>query len=104
FKPSKAFKGAPFSLTPSPTGAAVYQDEFVNWVKATWPEHARDPRTPIFFSLDNEPDSWTSTHKEIRSDIGDDPKRPRISTYDEFADTSISYARAIKSVMPSAQV
>ena len=104
FKRSRAFKGAPFSLSPSPGDPVVFQDEFVNWVKATWPDSTRDPRTPVFFSLDNEPDSWTSTHKEILSDIGDDPKRPRIATYDAFIDTSISYAKAIKSVLPSAQV
>jgi hypothetical protein len=99
FKVSKPFKGAPLSTASSTADDVVYQDDFVRWVNATWPDHASDPRTPIFFSLDNEPDAWSSTHKEIRSNIGDDPKRPRLPTYEEFADTSVTYARAVKSVM-----
>jgi hypothetical protein len=104
FKESKPFKGAPFTLTPNPADPVVYQDEFVNWVNTTWPNHGSDPQTPILFSLDNEPDAWTGTHKEIRSDSADNPRRPRLFTYDGFADTSILYARAVKSVMPDAQV
>ncbi len=37
----------------------VYQDEFVNWVKAGWGAQN------VLFSLDNEPDLWSDTHAEI---------------------------------------
>lgn len=101
---SKAFKGTPLSLVPSLTDGRVYQDEFVNWVNRTWPNHATDAQRPIFFSLDNEPDLWPSTHKEIQSDSSDDSNRPRLFTYDQLADASVEYARAVKSVMPDALV
>jgi hypothetical protein len=104
FKVSRPFKGSALSLTPSTSDGFVYQDEFVNWVNTTWPNHATDLQRPIFFSLDNEPDVWTRTHKEIQSDSSDDPNRPRLFTYGQFADTTIAYARAIKSVMPNAVV
>lgn len=104
FRISRAFKGGPLSLKPDPTDAYVNQDEFVNWLDRTFPSARSDPLKPIMFALDNEPDIWYSTHKEIQSDSADDPARPRLLTYDGFADTSILYARAIKSVVPSAIV
>ena len=104
FRVSKAFKGSAFTLAPNANDGFVYQDEFVNWVVKTFPNSAEDPTKPIFYSLDNEPDIWNSTHKEIQSDIGDNTNTPRLFTYDQFADTTILYARAIKSVAPNAVV
>ena len=104
FKVSRAFKGAPLSLTPSATDDTVYQDEFVSWVRARWPAQASDSSRPIFFALDNEPDLWSSTHAEIQSDSSDDPARPRLLTYAQLADANVLYARAVKSVLPDAVV
>lgn len=104
FRVSRAFKGAPFSMKPDENDPYVNQDEFVNWLDRTFPAARTDPLKPIMFCLDNEPDIWYATHKEIQSDSGDDPGRPRLVTYDGFADTSIVYARAIKSVVPNAIV
>ena len=42
------------------TTGPVYQDEFVNYMKTTYGTGA-----PVFFSLDNEPNYWPSTHPEI---------------------------------------
>ena len=104
FKVSVPAKGAPFDLTPDATDSIVYQDEFVNWVEQTFPGSMTDPIRPIFFSLDNEPDLWASSHREIESNYNDNPQTPRIHTYDNFIDTTILYAAAIKSVAPQAVV
>ena len=104
FKVSRVFKGAPLSLAPSTTDGVVNQDEFVNWVKARWPNHSADRTRPIFFQLDNEPDLWSSTHATIQSDSSDDPARPRLLTYAQLADANVLHARAVKSVLPDATV
>jgi hypothetical protein len=104
FRISKPTKGAPFTMTPDPSDGYVYQDEFVNWVDKTFPTGKSDPVKPIFYSLDNEPDIWAWTHREIQSNIGDDPNQPRLQTYTGFINTTIAYASAIKGVVPSALV
>ena len=82
FKPSLARKGAAFSLHPSADEPKVYQDEFVNWV-----DHTKSSATPVWFSLDNEPGIWFSTHSRIV------PNKP---SYDQFLARSIDFASAIK--------
>ena len=104
FKISVPAKGAPFTLAPDTANAQVYQDEFVNWVNATFPSAAPSATQPIFYELDNEPDDWQLTHQEIQSNYGDNPNTPRIQTYNGYIDTTILYARAIKNVVPSALV
>ena len=104
FKVSVPSKGAPFTLTPSTSDAHVYQDEFVNWVKTTFPSAVSSATQPIFYELDNEPDDWQLTHQEIQSNYGDNPNTPRIQTYNGYIDTTILYARAIKKVTPKALV
>ncbi len=104
FRVSRARKGSAFTLTPNSSDGFVYQDEFVNWVESTYPGRSTHPTAPVFFSLDNEPDIWNSTHKEIFSDLNDNPGTPRLQTYTGFADTSVVYASAIKSVLPNALV
>ena len=49
----------------------------------------------LYFSLDNEPDLWSSTHAEIH---------PANVTYAELAQKNVDYAKAIKNVMPAAKV
>jgi hypothetical protein len=95
FHPEEPIKGSPFTLTPDPKSAVVYQDEFVNWIKAKYPYAQTDPQRPIFFCLDNEPDLWQSTHKEVH---------PNPTTYAEVVEKGIVYAKAIKSVLPKAKV
>ena len=82
----------------------VYQDDFVRWATRTFPGATGDSTRRLMFSLDNEPDTWHSTHKEVQSDLGDDPAAPRLQTYDAFIDTTIAFARAIKRVAPDALV
>jgi hypothetical protein len=95
FRLEKARKGAPFNLHPNPNNPVVYQDEFVNWVKSKCPYMFGDPRRPVFFALDNEPDLWSSTHAEVH---------PAPVTYSEITQKGIDYARAIKNVLPRAKI
>jgi Glycoside hydrolase family 44/Bacterial Ig-like domain (group 2) len=104
FRVSRATKGSPFTLTPNASDAVVYQDEFVNWIETTYPGRATHPTAPVFYSLDNEPDLWHATHKEIFSDLNDNPATPWLQTYTGFTDTSVVYAKAIKAVSPNAMV
>ena len=104
FKVSQAFKGAPFLTSPTLSDGFVYQDEFVSWFSGAFPGRDSHPTAPVFFSLDNEPDIWHTTHKEIQSDLNDNSATPRLQTYSALSDTSILYARAVKSVLPNAQV
>jgi hypothetical protein len=69
FVANKPTKGSAFctcagngcgSCAVSTTGT-VYQDEFVNYLKVTYGSGG----APIFFSLDNEPNYWPSTHPEL---------------------------------------
>ena len=36
------------------------------WLESAFPDARRDPSRTIFYSLDNEPDLWASTHPRIR--------------------------------------
>lgn len=100
FVRSIARKGAPFADVPDASDAAVYQDEFVHWLTSRFPSAPGDS-TPIFFSLDNEPDLWHETHEEIRSRVDG---RPQLLTYDDFIARSVEYASAIKDAVPGAMV
>jgi hypothetical protein len=101
FNVSRATRGVPPGGSPDLGDRTVYQDEFVRWFEGAFPGRASHPTAPVFFALDNEPDIWHSTHKEIASDIDDDDKAPRLVTYGGLIDTSIAYARAVKAVLPS---
>jgi hypothetical protein len=101
FVPSFPAKGAPFSLPPKRDDRAVYQDEFVHWLRQTFPASMNAVDKPLMISLDNEPDIWGATHEEIKSKVAD---KMWIQSYDEFIATTIEYARAIKDVAPDVVV
>jgi hypothetical protein len=94
FHKERSRKGSAFTLKPDPQLSTVYQDEFVNWVKVKYPS-SLSSSTPIWFSLDNEPDLWSDTHAEVH---------PKKVTYAELIAKAIDYAGAIKAVMPKALV
>lgn len=114
--PNKATKypGSSLSLTPNKTDGYVFTDEFVNWVEET-----RDPATPVFYSLDNEPGLWGETlpagwhpgnpntnprtppHEDGRTHGALHPYAP---TFQELRDKTIANAGAIKDVNPNAMV
>lgn len=95
FHRSVARKGAAFTLTPDLNDGRVYQDEFVNWVERTFPVAGTDPRRAFFYSIDNEPDLWSSTHPRIH---------PSPVRYDELIARTVELAGAVKAVAPAALV
>ncbi|MBN1646606.1 MAG: hypothetical protein JW874_01115 [Spirochaetales bacterium] len=102
FHESCAFKSEIYSgaaadldLVPDTTDDYVFQDEFVNLLKHSFPNAETDPRKTIFFDLDNEPALWSSTHLEIHPDP---------VTYAELIEKNIRYGKAIKTIMPQARV
>lgn len=91
FIPSYPRKNSALALQPDVTDNAVYQDEFVRWLETTF----KNSGQTIFYSLDNEPDLWVSTHPRIH---------PTPVTYQELLVKSVDYASAIKEVAPQAMV
>jgi len=96
FHESRAAKGRGFSYPPDTGDRVVYQDEFVAWLESAFPDARRDPARTLFYSLDNEPDLWASTHPRIRP--------TGKVTYAELLQRTEEYARAIKAVAPGALV
>lgn len=91
FYKSLPHKGSPFAYPPDLQDKVVYEDEFVHWLEQTFPPARRQSGASIFYSLDNEPDLWSSTHARIHPDK---------LTYRELLTRSIDYADAIKAVAP----
>lgn len=82
-------------LRPVTTDRAVYQNEFVNFIESTFPYAHSDPNREIFYSLDNEPGLWGSTHPLLH---------PNPTRYEEMATRTISAGRMIKAAAPTAMV
>jgi hypothetical protein len=81
------------SADPNPAANHVYQDQFLNWAKTNFPAGFTAGSTkPIFVSLDNEPDLWSSTHPEVH---------PSTATYAEMVQKSTAYSTALKAVAPN---
>jgi hypothetical protein len=111
FVANKATKGSAFctcapggtcsgGCTVSATGA-VYEDEFVNYMKVTYGSGA----APVFFSLDNEPNYWAGTHPELWPYTG----KPGCGTngtetFDQITSRNVTFATAIKAAWPAAKV
>jgi hypothetical protein len=89
FKKNVAEKGAAFSDAPDADDDSVYQDEFVAYLKKRYGD------AQVLFSLDNEPDLWSSTHAEVHPDP---------VTYAELWERDHRFAKAIKAAWPSAEV
>jgi hypothetical protein len=90
---SFAAKGRPFADPPDLADDAVYQDEWINHLVRTFGR--ADQGGQRFYALDNEPDLWSSTHRDIHpADMG----------YDAMLAMFMQYADAIKAVDPTAQI
>jgi hypothetical protein len=96
FLESRAARGRGFSYPPSTGDRVVYQDEFVAWLESTFSYARGDSSRTIFYSLDNEPDLWASTHVRIRP--------TGKVTYSEMVERTSAFASAIKAVAPGALV
>lgn len=95
FFPIVPKKGSAFAYPPDTSDGKVYADEFVAWLESQFPGARTDPARRIFYMLDNEPDLWSSTHREIH---------PTPVTYAEMARTSAAFASAIKAAAPDTLV
>ena len=89
FRQNQPTKGAALSTTPDATDDYVYQDEMVAWLKGAY------PNSTVKFSMDNEPDLWSSTHAEVHPDP---------VTYAELWQRNRDYAAAVKSVWSEAEI
>lgn len=96
FLESRPAKGRGLAYPPDTGDGVVYQDEFVAWLESTFGYARVDATRTIFYSLDNEPDLWASTHARIRP--------AGKVTFAEMADRTIAFASAIKAVAPGALV
>lgn len=90
FLKSYAKKSGPLVYPPDTKDKAVYQDELVAFL-----EKKKSPATPVWYSLDNEPDLWGHTHQRIW------PKNP---TYAQIIANNIDFGSAIKGVAPKTLV
>jgi len=96
FLESRAAKGRRLSYPPDTGDRVVYQDEFVAWLESTFPDARHDAARTIFYSLDNEPDLWASTHPRIRP--------TGKLTYAEIVQRTEEWAGAIKAAAAGALV
>jgi hypothetical protein len=96
FLESRATRGRGFAYPPDTGDRVVYQDEFAAWLESAFPGARRDAARTLFYSLDNEPDLWASTHPRIRP-------TGKI-TYAELVQRTEEYAAAVKAAAPGALV
>jgi hypothetical protein len=79
----------------------VYQDEFANFLKLTYGSGA----SPIFLSLDNEPNYWASTHPELWPYTGTvGCGTGGTVTYDDIVTRDSEFATAIKAAWPQVKI
>ena len=106
FKVSRPRKGSAFSLVPDTTDGFVYQDEYFNFLNVTYPGAVGSSTTPIFVSLDNEPDLWHTTHARLRGDAMNPPATQSGTNvgYAELVELTRQYASAIKDVNAAALI
>lgn len=87
---------AAFTMTPSTTDAYVYMDEFAwaldQYFSGQGIFSATGTAKPVFASLDNEPEAWASTHREIQG--------PTPDTSDQYIAKTIALAQALKTQFP----
>jgi len=86
-------KPGPFAATPDLSDGVVYEDEFVNFLVGKLGQAAKGGIK--FYSLDNEPALWPSTHPRIH---------PEPTRYDEMVNRSEAAAAAIVKLDPTAMV
>ncbi len=82
------------SSTPDLLDKIVYQDEFVNFIQQKFKDALAQGKK-IFYSLDNEPALWPSSHALLH---------PPKTTYAEMADRTKRFGTAIKRMAPDSLV
>ena len=87
-------KDAPFDAQPDRTDDTVYMDEFVQFMVNRYGSAASETGVQ-WYSLDNEPGLWASTHPRIH------PEPLKVT---DLVDRSIELALAVKAVDPDAKI
>lgn len=90
---SEPHKNGPYAATPDLADGVVYEDEFVNFIVRKLGKAADGGIK--FWSLDNEPALWPSTHPRIH---------PNKTTYHEMVSRTEATAAALTSIDPTATV
>ncbi len=85
--------------TPDPGDDAVYQDGFVAFMESRFGDRRSGVQDGVHYSLDNEPDLWTSTHPRLRGVDGS-----VALTYAELWERTLEYASMIRERAPNALV
>jgi hypothetical protein len=81
---------------PSRTSVRSTPADATEWIRSMLDEaEAAGQPAPFMYFLDNEPDLWNTTHRDVH---------PEPSTYDEIRDLGIAYGEAIKAADPTALV
>lgn len=94
-----AVSDAPFTRTPDTGDAYVFMDEFAWTLDQLFPDadiFGAQTELPTFVSLDNEPELWNETHKEIQGTT-------RV-TADEIIAKSVALSRALKDQFPDLKI
>ena len=80
---------------PSDTSIAINTGFITNWINYLLKTYGKASQGGVaFYNLDNEPDIWFSTHRDVA---------PVGLTYNQLSTISVQYAAAIKAADPSAQ-
>jgi hypothetical protein len=89
--------GEPLDPPPPSATSIEASPEFVaEWVRSmqdTARSKGEDP--PFMYFLDNEPDLWDSTHRDVH---------PEPVTYDELLERSVAYGEAVREAAPDALI
>jgi len=94
------------SGVPHGNNGTIYADDFVKWLNTTYPGRASHATAPFLLSLDNEPELWGSTHREIRGRTSANQDvyiALNLAGQDELVSKSIGNAAAAKDVIPGIQ-
>jgi uncharacterized repeat protein (TIGR02543 family) len=91
-----ASNGSPITgNNPLDTSVAANEAFMQSWVASMVNTHgAANAGGVKFYNLDNEPELWSETHRDVH---------PAHQSYDELVNKSISYAQAIKTADPNAK-
>ena len=88
--------GDPINNNPTDTSVAVNDAFMQAWVTALVNNHgAANAGGVQFYALDNEPELWSETHRDVH---------PTAQSYDELLARSIDYGEAIKAADPNAKL
>lgn len=88
--------GVPITSNPLDTSTAVNPSFVTGWINHLKGTHGAASAGGVkFYALDNEPELWSETHRDIH---------PNALRYDELWSRSRSYAAAIKAADPAARI